>query len=273
VVRVANSLPCVWDALAGIVDGGSRARRVLLIDDLDAIVSACPDGYQSALIDLAARAIREGPAAGTWCVFTAARMAGAMHSLAALCGGTVVLRMPSRAEHVLAGGEPATFVQNLPPGAGTWAGHRIQVALAPAVPPAAAEARVMPIDPASAPIVGVSSNPERFASTLHELAPDRRVVVLAPIGFRDRADELTVSRGGQPPIVVADPDAWQSQWTVFGSLQRESTVLFDGVSLAEFRGLTRSRDLPPPFAAGERTLWAVTPEKELGRARLVRPES
>jgi S-DNA-T family DNA segregation ATPase FtsK/SpoIIIE len=268
-VRVASSLPCVWDALAEIVADGGRAPRVLLFDDLDAIISACPDGYQSALIDLATRALREGPAAGTWCVLTAQRMAGAMHSLAALCGGTLVLRMPNRAEYVLAGGEPATFVQNLPPGAGHWRGRRIQVAIAPAVPAATADPRAMLIDPTSAPIVGVSSNPERFVSNLRELAPDRRVVVLAPVGFRDRPDELTVSRGGQPPIVVADPDAWQSQWTVFGSLQRESTVLFDGISLGEFRALTRSRDLPPPFAAGERTLWAVTPEKELGRARLV----
>jgi S-DNA-T family DNA segregation ATPase FtsK/SpoIIIE len=268
-VRVGSSLPCVWDALAEIVTGGSHAPRVLLFDDLDAIVSACPDSHQSALIDLATRALREGPTAGTWCVLTAQRMAGAMHSLAALCGGTLILRMPNRAEYVLAGGEPATFVQNLPPGAGHWHGHRIQVAIAPAVSPATADPRVMPIDPTSAPIVGVSSNPERFASDLRERAPDRRVVVLAPVGFRDRPDELTVFRGGQPPIVVGDPDAWLSQWTVFGSLQRESTVLFDGVSLAEFRALTRSRDLPPPFAAGERTLWGVTPEKELGRARLV----
>lgn len=271
VVRVSSSLPCVWDALAEVVTGGGHAPRVLLFDDLDAIISACPDGYQSALIDLATRALREGPAAGTWCVLTAQRVAGAMHSLSALCGGTLVLRMPNRTEYVLAGGESATFVQNLPPGAGHWLGRRIQVAVAPAVPPPTAGPRVMEIDPTSAPIVGVSSHPERFASTLRVLAPDRRVVVLAPVGFRDSPGELTVSRGGQPPIVIADPDGWQSQWAVFGSLQRESTVLFDGVSLAEFRTLTRSRDLPPPFAAGERTLWAATPEKEFGRARLVRP--
>jgi S-DNA-T family DNA segregation ATPase FtsK/SpoIIIE len=270
VVRVSSSLPCVWDAMAGVVAGGSHAPRVLLFDDLDAVISACPDSYQSALIDLAARALREGPASGTWCVLAAQRMAGAMHSLASLCGSVVVLRMPTRAEHVLAGAEPATFVQNLPPGGGHWCGHRIQVAIAPAPELATADPRVVPVDPASARIVGVSSNPEGFASTLRELAPDRRIVVLAPVGFRDRPDELTVFRGGHPPIVVADPDAWQSQWTIFGSLQRESTVLFDGVSLAEFRALTRSRDLPPPFAAGERTLWAVTPDKELRRARLSR---
>jgi DNA segregation ATPase FtsK/SpoIIIE, S-DNA-T family len=270
VVRVASSLPCVWDAFSDIVSGGRHPPRVLLFDDLDAVISGCPDGYQSALIDLAARALREGPGAGTWCVVTAQRMSGAMHSLTSLCGSTLVLRMPSRAEHVLAGGEPAAFVENLPAGSGHWRGCRIQVAVAPTTQAATMDPRSMPIDPSSAQLVGVSANPERFASALRELAPDRRIILLAPVGFRDRQDELTVSHGGHPPIVVADPDAWQSQWAVFGSLQRESSVVFDGVSLAEFRTLTRSRDLPPPFVTGERTLWVATPDRGFARARLTR---
>ncbi|HMH59533.1 MAG TPA: FtsK/SpoIIIE domain-containing protein, partial [Galbitalea sp.] len=268
VLRVASSLPCVWDALTAIVADAAGSRRVVLFDDLDAVIAGCPDGYQSALIDLVARALREGPATGSWCVVAAQRLGGAMHSLSALCGSSLLLRMPSRAEHVLAGGEPSSFVPELPPGAGHWREKRIQVAVAPVRDVAAADPREIIIDPTSASIVAVSANPERFASLLRELAPDRRIVVIGPIGLRDHPDDLTVSRGGLPTIVVADPDSWQSHWTTFGSLQRDSTVLFDGVSLAEFRALTRSRDLPPPFAGRERALWVQTPDKTLGRARL-----
>jgi S-DNA-T family DNA segregation ATPase FtsK/SpoIIIE len=265
---VASDLPHVWDAVTDIVADAARSRRVLLFDDLDSVIAGCPDGYQSSLIDLVARALREGPATGSWCVITAQRMGGAMHSLAALCGSSLLLRMPSRAEHVLAGGEPSSFVPELPPGAGHWREKRIQVAIAPVAQFAAANPRALVVDPTSAPIVAVSANPERFASLLRELAPDRRIVVIGPIGLREHADDLSISRGGLPTIVVGDPDSWQSQWSTFGSLQRDSTVLFDGVSLAEFRALTRSRDLPPPFAVGERALWAQTPDKILGRARL-----
>jgi DNA segregation ATPase FtsK/SpoIIIE, S-DNA-T family len=268
VQRVVSDLPRVWDALTDVVAGAARPQRVLLFDDLDAVIAGCPDGYQPALIDLAARALREGPATGSWCVITAQRIGGAMHSLAALCGSSLLLRMPSRAEHVLAGGEPSSFVPELPPGAGHWREKRIQVAIAPVAEFAAAGPRALVVDPTSARIVAVSANPERFASLLRELAPDRRIVVIGPIGLRDHADNLSISRGGLPTIVVGDPDSWQSQWSTFGSLQRDSTVLFDGVSLAEFRALTRSRDLPPPFAAGERPLWVQTPHKALDRAKL-----
>jgi S-DNA-T family DNA segregation ATPase FtsK/SpoIIIE len=107
-----------------------------------------------------------------------------------------------------------------------------------------------------------------MAERLRELAPGRPVVVIEAPAFGMPRDEVARSPAGEGVILVADADAWQSQWAVFGPLQRSRSVLFDGCSLAEFRALTRSRELPPPFPRGERALWIRTPDAEVNRARL-----
>jgi S-DNA-T family DNA segregation ATPase FtsK/SpoIIIE len=99
------------------------------------------------------------------------------------------------------------------------------------------------------------------------------VAPLAPPAFGAPRDELEVSRGGTPAIVVADADTWQGQWSLFSALQRSTVILFDGCSLAEVRALTRSRDLPPPFARGERPLWMRRPDGSVSRATLVTGEA
>jgi S-DNA-T family DNA segregation ATPase FtsK/SpoIIIE len=96
----------------------------------------------------------------------------------------------------------------------------------------------------------------------------RRIVPLVPLGFGAGAHELDVSVGDSPVILVADPDIWQSHWTLLGTIQRTASILFDGCSLADLRSLLRSRELPPPFPAGVRPLWLRTPEGEVSRATL-----
>jgi S-DNA-T family DNA segregation ATPase FtsK/SpoIIIE len=176
--------------------------------------------------------------------------------------------MPNRAEHALTGAEGVDFVRDLPPGGGFWRGDRVQVALAesPRAEPRMPHAHS--VDPAGARFVVVSSRPEQFAAALQEKAPERRIVQLAPVGFGERPDAFEVSVGDAPAILVGDPDLWQSQWGLFVTLQRGCDVVFDGCSLAEVRALTRSRDLPPPFAGGVRPLWIRTVDGLFARATL-----
>ncbi|MEJ1230202.1 MAG: FtsK/SpoIIIE domain-containing protein [Galbitalea sp.] len=121
VVRVPADLPHLWDAIERELQPGRTGPRLLLLDDLDAVVAACGDGYQPALLESLARLLRDGPAAGVHCAVAAQRVSGPLQGVAALCGSLLVLRMPNRQEHVLAGGEASEFLADLSPGAGTLA--------------------------------------------------------------------------------------------------------------------------------------------------------
>jgi len=276
VLRVPTGIAAAWDVLAGALALSERGARVLLIDDIDVALAGCPDGYQDAFADLLVRVLREGPSMRTWLVLAAQRSSGAVSGLAALCGCRLVLRMADRADHALAGAETA-FSPQLAPGGGFWRGDRVQVAFASIQPridrPAYQPARpVEPLasifEPVTAHFAVVSSRPEAMVARLRETAPARRVVLLAPAAFGTARDELEVSRGGAPAILVADPDAWQSQWSAYAGLQRSGDILFDGCSLADFRALTRSRELPPPFERGDRPLWLRSPDGGVCRVRL-----
>jgi S-DNA-T family DNA segregation ATPase FtsK/SpoIIIE len=261
VERIGSDLPRLWDALSLEPSG-----RVLLVDDLDAVIAACPDDYQGALLDLLTRALREGPSRGTYLVISAQRVSGGMHAIAALCGSMVMLRMSNRQEHVLAGGDPAEFLGTGAPGAGHWHGNRLQVFDTPVAAAITSPVIASTIDPATAIVSIVSTRAAECAAFIRRLAPERRVTVL-DIGFGAQFPaEPHVSLGDVPDILIADPDAWQSRWSLFASLRRSSQLVFDGCTVADLRALTRSRSLPPPFPRAERPLWLLEPDGTLTRA-------
>lgn len=134
-LRLPSSVEGAWDALAATLealrsDAAPQSAALLVIDDVDVLVSRYSEDYEGAVLELIARVMREGPARGIRCVLTAQRLTPALHSLAALCGSRLLLRLPNRQEHVLAGGDGAGFESALPPGAGVWQGLRVQVAFA-----------------------------------------------------------------------------------------------------------------------------------------------
>ncbi|MDQ1542764.1 MAG: segregation ATPase FtsK/SpoIIIE, family [Actinomycetota bacterium] len=271
--RVAAGSPALWDALAAALEAGTRHPRLLLIDDVDAVIASSPEEYQGALTDLLTRVLREGPSLGVHAVLTVQRISGALGSVAALCGSRLVLRTSNRQEHLLAGGETGEFVSELPPGGGHWRGHRIQVlaatastAMWPAPAPRAVELDLA----ASKPLAVISSRPQQFARTVQLIAPGRRISLLADRlpGTGDLEVSAGGARGGLPAILVADPECWQANWILLADLRRRCDLLIDGCSLSDIRALTRVRELPPPFPRGERPLWLLDVDHELHRARL-----
>lgn len=261
---VPRSLPVLWDVL-GDATQPARERpslsRVLLIDDIDSLLASCPDEYVSALVDRLSGLLRDGPALGVHVVLTAQRIPASLHSLLALCGSRILLRMPDRHEYIVAGGETAHFTPQLAPGGGHWRGHRIQVLWQPDAPPIAMPAAAVTIDPADgSPLAVVSTRPALALERLRRLAPDRTVSLLDVAGPGAPAV-------GDSEILVGDPESWQSNWGGVAAL-RATPVLFDGCSVAEFRAITRRRELPPLCAPGERAAWIVLPDGSVSRARL-----
>jgi S-DNA-T family DNA segregation ATPase FtsK/SpoIIIE len=261
-----RDLPALWDALHTARSERSESARLLLLDDLDAVVTGCDESYRAALVDLLAELIRDVP--GLRLAFTVQRISGVLQPLVGLCGTHLLLRMPNRQEHVLAGGAASDFSETLGSGGGFWRGSRVQVFAAEIVPTASRPAESVLLDVAAAALTVVSTRPRSFADRLHSLAPARRVVVLTGnrLDAASQRPESAVDVAGD--ILVADPETWQSQWSLFGALQRSTDLVLDGCSLAEVRAIVRSRELPPPFARGERALWVRPRDGELVRARL-----
>src|SRR5690606_5117389 len=130
-VRVPSDVEGAWDTIGravAAVDHAADAGSLYLIDDVDAVLARFPAEYQLELAELLTRLLREGPPAGIRTVMTAARATAGIQSLVALCDSRLMLRMPNRQEHALAGGDGADYDPDLPPGGGSWRGHRVQVA-------------------------------------------------------------------------------------------------------------------------------------------------
>ena len=283
--QLPKDFPQLWDALfgpdldsrdldsrepdsRGDPDAGTDHPRLLLLDDLDAIASACDEAYRSAFLDRMASLLREGPAVGVHFAITAQRITGLLQQVAGLCGSTLMLRMPSRQEHVLSGGLPSDYSESLPPGGGHWRGTRVQVVEAKPMAPAVAKVAAVELDFGAGEVIVVSTAPERFAESIRRAAPERHVVLLGQARVHSGSGGLDIHNGGAPDILVADPDTWQSQWGLFTSLRRSGLVLLEGCSLAEVRTLTRSRELPPPIPRSQRALWLLQPDGGFVRGRL-----
>jgi S-DNA-T family DNA segregation ATPase FtsK/SpoIIIE len=272
-IVVPPTLPGVWDALVGCLSTEhplDAPRTVLLIDDVDGVLSSSTEEYAHALIELLARVLREGPSAGVQCVITVQRLSGALQNLLSLCSSHILLRTVNRQEHILAGGDSSDFTPDLAPGAGHWKGNRIQVLFADTVAhtnaePLAAEQsiRMTSGESSAPPLAAVSPFPERTAADLQSGVAGTPIILL-----RDRVPgsiDLTAAAAGALGVLVGDPDSWQSHWGVLAAIRGRGDILFDGCPLADFRALTRIRELPPPSAKNERPLWVLRADGQLDR--------
>jgi S-DNA-T family DNA segregation ATPase FtsK/SpoIIIE len=265
VTTVAASVPAVWDAVHAAL-APDAPPRVLLLDDIDAILASCPDDYGTALTDALYRLLREGPHRGVTAVLTVQRLSGALHSLAALCASTLILRTTSLQEHVIAGGSADTFDPGLPPGGGIWSGDRVQVVQVPAPAESAEEdASVVDVTLKDLPPIVVSTRPRQLAAALRR--QNRTVLDVGGLAAEAGAGALVAAVGAQPPVTVGDPDAWMSRWGALAAAREEHAVLVDGCSTTEFRTLTGIRELPPPVARGERAQWLVRRDGTVARVR------
>ena len=263
VVRTTADPEVAWDVVTACVSGIRSATppTIVLIDDLDALIGRFPDEYAAAFVDRLATVLREGPAAGVHVALTTQRLVPAIHQVASLCDSRIMLRMPSRQEFVLAGGASDGFVAGGPPGSGTWNGRAIQVAITDATPTAPLTAGPRSIDLGQTLAV-VSTRPRDFAARAREAgatvielapgAPDPKTLVVEPVGR----------------IIVGDPDAWQAHWGAVSAIAATTGVLFDGCSLADYRALTRSRELPPPIIGSRGLAILLAPGRDPERVRI-----
>jgi S-DNA-T family DNA segregation ATPase FtsK/SpoIIIE len=164
----------------------------------------------------------------------------------------LLLRQPSRDEHLLAGGDAGTFEPDLPPGSGRWRGAVVQVAYtAGAALPRPLVTAPVRVGVAQHPVLAiVAARPRTLVESLRESG-----VRLVRLG-RDSAghvDALRVETSPTPTVLLGDPDDWHADWTLLTTARRDWPLVLVGCSVADHRALVRDRDLPPPLgnAGGE----------------------
>lgn len=280
VVLVPADHEGAWDVVTRqleAVRAGRSAPRLLLLDDLDALLGSFSEEYAHAFADAVSALLREGGRAGTQLVATARRLGSSLQSIAALCDTRLLLRLPNKQEHVLAGGDAADFEAGMQAGGGFWQGNRVQVALAPEVMPragsGAAGVESLRCNWEDWPgWIVVAAHPAELAGRLGGGPdPDSRSGKL-PAGWEAvrmdvrPAAGLAVAVAARGRVLIADAETWQSQWGLFGTLRATMPLVFAGCGTAEFRALTRLRGLPPPIAAGSDAVWLLTPDGTLERA-------
>jgi S-DNA-T family DNA segregation ATPase FtsK/SpoIIIE len=250
-----------WSVLAERLDRGSQpvtAGGLLLLDDLDQLIERVDPDSRHELLELLTRLARGSRGVGL--VVSAQRLTGGLASFAGLFDSRVLLRQPSREEHVLSGGEGAAFDPRLPPGSGRWMGIRgagatIQLALGsePLPVPELVELPVVAAEPGRALAVA-APRPRELARRW--AASGARVVLLGeqtPPGD----DELLVSRGGAPIVLLGDPDAWQAEWALLGLARRDLPLAVVGCTASELRAMVRARDAAPPLGSRAGECWRV----------------
>ena len=241
---------------------GVLERTVLLIDDLDVLIDRVDPDARHEFVDRLARLARESRRLGL--IVSAQRLTSPLQRLAGLFDSRLLLRQPSRDEHVLAGGDGASFDPRLPPGAGTWRGGStfaatVQVAIGDRPLPAAVlpELPRVRLEP-GVTLAVVAGRPRELLGAIRAAAggiPAPRVIRVGEERTPDDG-ELRVSHGG-PTVLLGDPDAWQAEWALLAAVRREFSLVFAGCTAAEVRAIARLRESPPPLGDRPGECWLV----------------
>lgn len=284
---LASTVEESWDQLAillGQVRNGDFAGGLLLIDDPDSLVSRYPADYQAPLVDRLVELAQEGPAAGLFLVLATRRVPSVLSSLAALCESRLVLRMPNRQEHLLAGGSSAGWSPATPVGEAEWKEARVKIAITPgAVPgsepdpvrltatPAESMAQFvagLAATPGQHSVLVVSTRAREFTVRLRAepLAMSQIGALIELAGSTGLpSNELIVARSTAVTVFIGDPESWQARWSVLAALRPCSTIVFDRCSVQEFRSIAAQRSYPPPLASAVERYLALDPDGTVRR--------
>ncbi|SDK06136.1 DNA segregation ATPase FtsK/SpoIIIE, S-DNA-T family [Cryobacterium psychrotolerans] len=269
---VAPDVEAAWDALAKahgeLAAGGTGEARLLLLDDLDSLWARWEPEYQMKTAELLAGLLRDGRAYGLRLVIAVQRVA-VLQGLSGLCQATLLLRMPSRLDHLAAGGDGALFDPSLAPGGGSWQGLRIQTPHpGPGARPLAAGTPTPSILDCAGTLLVVSAAPGRAAGMLRAAPGGRRTVVEISAPAPGRLARIEPGDAAPGTVFVGDAESWQAQWALMAALRAHAVIVFDGCSVGDFRMISRRRELPPALAPGRGHAWMLCPDGTLGRVSL-----
>lgn len=257
-----------WDAVVALAAAGSRGAGLVLCDDIDVRISELPLEYGQHAAQLWEQILRHG--SGTTFALTATRAAGPLGRLLDALPLRGLLRMPSRVDHLAAGGDSAGFDRDRPPGRMRMGDREIQLVWVP-------EERLR------------SSGPGRGASRYrgdHGWSPRAALTALVTAGVATVAESLAAAHPGcdvvaltgeprdlqdstRPTMLIGEADAWQRNWPLWQRVRREGEALIRAENATELRQLAGVRELPPYARPHAGRAWSLI--GDAGPRRVVIP--
>jgi len=255
-----------WDALTTEMPPGS----VVLLDDVDALLSRLSQEHARALTDRLESYAHDAGLTGSYLVLTAQRLSGPLSRVADLLPARAVLGLPTRADHLAAGGEPESFVPWRTAGRGRFGGREVQFAEAPAAQVGTGmdsgprEVRWMP----RTAVTGVVTRSAVRVAAQLEAAWDVRILALATLPPGSRITELVRDAGGERIVLIGDAESWQAHWGLLQGLRSEHPLIVDAACPTELRTIAGERDLPPFARPGAGRAWLCSPDHSPRRVTL-----
>lgn len=203
-----DDVESLWDAL----ESPPRAS-VIAVDDVDLLLMQAGELAAHDMLRELQRRMREASAARVGFVLSARRISGGLSAVQSLAEHTIVLRLPTKQEHTLAGAI-AAHNPDLPAGAGWLGDDRIQFVV-PAREREPLRARSAGIPAGSLAVV---------ASRLDQL-PARLQHGVPP--------------GQEGELIVGTPAQWEAAWGSFDSALNERTVALIDTTDRQLRPLLR----------------------------------
>lgn len=253
----------VWDGLAAAA--GVAPGTVVLIDDVDALVAGLPADYAVEAVAQLERMAQQARSRGIHLILSVRRLSGPVARVVELLPRRLLLALPSRTDHVGAGGDSRDFVPDAPPGRGRWGRTLVQVADPGAPSSAEPGLASQPWFPGRRPTAFVAPGGGETRAVLRQWAD-------AGVPVR-RLDELPAGDRDLPAgtVVWAAPDAWLAQWRLLSAARTSTDLLVDVSCAAEYRAITGSRILPPFAIAGAGRAWLHRGDRDGAARRVVLP--
>jgi S-DNA-T family DNA segregation ATPase FtsK/SpoIIIE len=237
----------VWDLVAVWAGGVRRPPPVVLCDDVDALVSSLPPEYGQLLAQRWEQVVRAGTESTF--VLTATRAAGPLVRVIDMMPRRALLRMPTRVDHLAAGGEPGTFVRARVPGRARIGDREVQFVWVPEEEISTSSQSAPAVWTPSCAITGVvSAGAVSVAAQIREAHPQHEVIHL---GIE------SVTMPSRSCILVADAETWQRNWSTWQRIRAEGEVLVRAEQPADLRQLAAVRELPPYARPHAGRAWSV----------------
>ncbi|GAA1802885.1 FtsK/SpoIIIE domain-containing protein [Agromyces neolithicus] len=271
VLVVHGARSAVWDALHGLLEAlrsGAEVPRLVVIDDLDVRFRSWPDDYRLGALDAVEALLREGRARGLWVAAAASQPLGLGSGLRDAFGVRLLLHHATRSDLVQSGGVGGLWRPDVPPGAGQWRGHPVQVVVAEPPAPAGSH-EIARLELRAGHVYAVAAAaPGAAAAALRSAGG----VVIPIASGADVAARASGEPGepGEPgehsraTVYVGDADAWAANWALAARLREAAVIVVHG-GAHEYRALIRDRTLPPLLDDGNDQCWAVRSGTPVGR--------